>query len=77
MYANKPLLEVDTNDKTDEDLDYLSRVEDPDANGVPLNKSTLINRAVQMYAEVVRAQQRGDQIWVGPARANASRMTWI
>ncbi len=79
MYKAKPKLEIDTNEKTDDDLTFLMDNEEGDEDGAPLNNSTLVNRAVQLYAELVRARNEGNKIFVGQVRSRSielSTLTW-
>lgn len=73
MYKKKPNLEIETNEKTDEDLDWLIANEDPTPDGEPLNKSTICNRAIQLYAELLRTRKRGEPIRIG---RTGRELTW-
>jgi hypothetical protein len=74
MYKAKPKLAVETNDKTDADLRWLIENEEPTEDGQPLNETTIVNRAVQMYAVMMRARQEGKDIYVGTLELD--RVQW-
>lgn len=54
-------LKVQINEETDRALADLAEVEPHLDDGQPLNKTTLINRAVQAYADIRRNQAAGGE----------------
>jgi hypothetical protein len=69
MYKPKAKLQIETNDETDVALQWLIENETPLESGEPLNKTTIINRAVQVYAVLRRELQAGRVIYVGDTSA--------
>lgn len=75
MYKRKPKLMIETSERTDTDLAWLKDNDSWAESGE--DEFAVLNRAIQVYADLQRAVQAGKQLYTGCIRSGSAELTLV